>query len=149
MSDRRVFVRVAGLAATGALAGCGPGTPGAPSRTPASPGPTVTPNASSEVRLALMPVGATETVSVNLVGGLLTPLAVTRTGDTQVVAVSRICTHEGCTIGLPAGAGGTLDCPCHGSRFRVDGTVVNGPANRPLGRFAATIEAAEVVVRLG
>src|SRR6266566_4496690 len=59
-------------------------------------------------------------------------LAVTRVSATSVVAVSRTCTHEGCTVLVPAAPGQTLDCPCHGSRFTTSGSVVNGPAARPL-----------------
>jgi cytochrome b6-f complex iron-sulfur subunit len=93
-----------------------------------------------------MAVGETVAASAQLVLGLTTPLAVSRLSQTQVVAVSRICTHQGCTVALPAAAGATLDCPCHGSRFRADGQVVNGPASRPLGSFLARIEGNEVVV---
>ncbi|MFF8907590.1 Rieske (2Fe-2S) protein [Streptomyces olivaceoviridis] len=46
-------------------------------------------------------------------------------------AFSAICTHQGCTVN--AVAEGTIDCPCHGSRFRIDdGSVAHGPATRPL-----------------
>jgi Rieske Fe-S protein len=93
-----------------------------------------------------MGVGETVTASANLVGGLQTPLAVTRVSQTEVVAVSRICTHESCTVNLPASAGGTLDCPCHGSRFRTTGQVVNGPASRALFQFPARIQGNEVVI---
>ncbi|MEV7012994.1 Rieske 2Fe-2S domain-containing protein [Streptosporangium sp. NPDC051022] len=46
-------------------------------------------------------------------------------------AFSAKCTHQGCTVASVSG--GTINCPCHGSRFRVsDGSVVRGPAARAL-----------------
>lgn len=35
---------------------------------------------------------------------------------------------------------GTLDCPSHGSRYRLDGSVLEGPANRPLASWRAAEE---------
>jgi Rieske Fe-S protein len=96
-----------------------------------------------------MAVGQTVGASANLVGGLVTPIAVTRVSDTEVIAVSRVCTHEGCIVALPSGSGATLDCPCHGSRFRTSGQVVTGPASRPLFQFPARIAGAEVIVTPG
>ena len=69
--------------------------------------------------------------------------------STSVVAVSRTCTHEGCTVLLPEPPERTLDCPCHGSRFTTAGAVVNGPAPRALPAFAARIEGQEVVIIVG
>jgi len=58
-------------------------------------------------------------------------IVLTRDSDGVVHGFSSICTHEGCT--LAAVANGTIDCPCHGSRFNATtGAVVNGPATRPL-----------------
>lgn len=51
--------------------------------------------------------------------------------DDTVHAVSLRCTHLGCLVRWNA-AERSWDCPCHGSRFDVDGTVLEGPAVHPL-----------------
>jgi len=48
-------------------------------------------------------------------------------------AVSLRCTHLGCLLRFN-GAERSWDCPCHGSRFDVDGSVLEGPASDPLER---------------
>ena len=49
----------------------------------------------------------------------------------QYNAFSAVCTHVGCI--LSEVADGTIDCPCHGSEFKItNGAVVTGPAPRPL-----------------
>jgi nitrite reductase/ring-hydroxylating ferredoxin subunit len=49
----------------------------------------------------------------------------------ELHAVSTRCTHLGCQVAWN-GAECTWDCPCHGSRFTVDGDILNGPATTPL-----------------
>lgn len=48
-----------------------------------------------------------------------------------LTAYSRICTHLGCTVPLP-NREQNIECSCHGSRFRADGSLVGGPADRSL-----------------
>ncbi|TMG15259.1 MAG: Rieske 2Fe-2S domain-containing protein [Chloroflexi bacterium] len=50
-------------------------------------------------------------------------------GKVNVFAIN--CSHLGCSVALNEAAK-TFDCPCHGSRFRLDGTVLHGPAEFPL-----------------
>jgi Rieske Fe-S protein len=51
--------------------------------------------------------------------------------DGTLHEVSARCTHLGCIVRFNA-AERTWDCPCHGSRFGIDGAVIEGPATRPL-----------------
>jgi len=55
-------------------------------------------------------------------------VAIVKEGN-SVHAISRICTHLGCIV-KPTETG--FDCPCHGSKFAKDGSVIKGPAPKAL-----------------
>lgn len=134
MPTRREFVvTTAAALAASTLAACG--VPSGPGQGSASGivGPP-------QVRVGLPAVGAT--VSADEVGLGGQGIAVTRVSDTSVVAVSRQCTHQGCTLNLPAAPGADLTCPCHGAQFTVQGIGAPGQGLPALRTFAATVDAA-------
>ena len=55
-------------------------------------------------------------------------------------AVSAVCTHLGCVTQWKPDAD-MIACPCHGSKFKPDGTKIEGPAPRPLPHFAISLTA--------
>jgi cytochrome b6-f complex iron-sulfur subunit len=55
-----------------------------------------------------------------------------------IYAVSIICTHLGCVVKVE---GDGFKCPCHGSQFRRDGEVVQGPAPKALPWLAVSLSA--------
>lgn len=63
----------------------------------------------------------------------------TRLKDGGFLALSRTCTHLGCTVPWVEKEM-KFACPCHGSAFDITGEVINAPAPRPLDIYPITIE---------
>ena len=56
-----------------------------------------------------------------------------------------ICTHLGCTVNTVTD--GTINCPCHGSKYNItNGSVVNGPAPKPLAAEQITVTGGEITL---
>jgi Rieske Fe-S protein len=70
--------------------------------------------------------------------------AVRRTGSATFEAHSRVCTHEGCDTAV---TNNRFECPCHGSIFAADGSVIRGPSTGesigPLPQLAVQFNAAD------
>ena len=69
-------------------------------------------------------------------------------GEAGFFALSSVCTHLGCMTRYDKDAGG-FSCPCHGSRYALDGHVTQGPAPKTLPRLALSIERGLLVVDAG
>ena len=101
----------------GTGAGAGTGAPAAPAATSPSGG-------SALASTNQIPVGGGMVFSSDKV-------VVTQPTQGDFKGFSAVCTHMQCTVDQVAD--GTIDCPCHGSKFSVkDGSVVSGPAPSPL-----------------
>ncbi|HUH67010.1 MAG TPA: ubiquinol-cytochrome c reductase iron-sulfur subunit [Syntrophales bacterium] len=66
-------------------------------------------------------------------------------GPTDVTVFSPICTHLGCHFNWNP-ASEHFECPCHGSVYAIDGTVLGGPAPRHLDTLPAKIEGGQLYV---
>lgn len=71
-------------------------------------------------------------------------VVVVRTGD-AVKTLSATCPHNGCDVLVQQGK--TIICPCHDSRFALDGAVETGPSPRGLDPLEAKVERGRVLVR--
>ncbi len=131
--SRRALLRGLGLAATGlvVLAGCQPG--GAALGNVTACGPETCVDLADPANTPLATVGGSLLVQVGSDTVMLM-----RIDATTVLAVSAICTHNGCTIDYVAGDQ-TLRCPCHGAHFGSDGHVISGPTNRRLRQYTASL----------
>jgi cytochrome b6-f complex iron-sulfur subunit len=63
-----------------------------------------------------------------------------------VAAIYKVCTHLGCIYDWNA-ANERFECPCHGSKYRLDGRRIEAPAPRSLDRFlVSALDAQENVL---
>ncbi|MDQ2881043.1 MAG: Rieske (2Fe-2S) protein [Actinomycetota bacterium] len=155
VARRAVLAGAGAVAACAALVACGgsvqqyaaspPRTPAAPPN-PAAPPTTASPAQSEPGGSASERLAATSDIPVG--GGAVIAgkkVVVTQPMPGTFAAFSAICTHQGCTVNKVAN--GTIDCPCHGSKFAIaDGSVVQGPASRPLARRQITVSGDAIVL---
>ncbi|WP_328354067.1 Rieske (2Fe-2S) protein [Mycobacterium sp. NBC_00419] len=121
----RRTVLIAG--AVGPLAACGTSTEKVKAASAPVSGQTLAPTAD-------IPVG-----SGKVVGDTIVTQPVAGKFDAFVAR----CTHAGCV--LPGVEGDSIDCPCHGSRFGLDGTVLRGPAMQPLTPVKVSVKGGLIV----
>jgi Rieske Fe-S protein len=129
----------------------GDDTPPMQNEPPVNEPPPEPPPPGVEVRIAagLKKVGGTQRVvdkkalaelnTDNANGKGLEPLLLVRVDDATIAANTVFCTHQQCEPAYNE-RDQVLDCPCHGSRYSMDGRVVRGPAARALKHFKATIQ---------
>jgi cytochrome b6-f complex iron-sulfur subunit len=84
--------------------------------------------------------GAPDSYPVNSVTFIADQLVYLVRSQQGMWALSAICTHLGCITQWKADAN-MIACPCHGSKFRMNGTKIEGPAPRPLPRLSLTLTA--------
>jgi Rieske Fe-S protein len=129
--SRRALLAGAGVTCAAMLAGCT--THDASSGTATSAGGSAT-------------AALTTTSQVPDGGGTIIDaerIVITQPQSGSFRAFSAICTHEGCFVNSVSN--GTINCPCHGSEFSItDGSVVRGPATRPLPPMAIKVEGTSI-----
>jgi Rieske Fe-S protein len=135
---RAVMVGACG-ACVAALSGCsGSGSSTAPTPAPGAPDAAASGSGAALSSTTDVPVG----------GGAIfadREVVVTQPPAGQFRAFSSTCTHQGCTVSQVSD--GTINCPCHGSRFSVtDGSVVRGPAASPLPARNIQVEGNSIVL---
>lgn len=124
--DRRTFC--IGAAATGLAVACGGG--GGGSTTPPPPPPPSPLVTTTDTKAAMLALPDGTTRDYRNQGIFLIKDA------TGIYAMTVVCTHMGCTVGLPSGS--QITCPCHGSQFSLGGSNLTGPATTPLAHFLVT-----------
>jgi len=150
--SRRAILRGIGVAvAGGVVAACGGGGGGGTTvdaPPPDSPGSGSCPTGDMCLDItqaaysALATVGGSVYVSTS-VGRLI----VVRSSSTAVEALSSACTHQGVTVNYSSSAM-NLQCPAHGAKFSLTGSVLQGPAGTPLNAYTTTLSGNTVTIKL-
>ena len=128
-----MILTVGGVGALSSMVGCSDyNNPASPSSSKPTSGTKLEVNLSQHPEL--QQVGGSKTFTLGS-----TPIRVFRTGQTSFKALSRICTHQGCTINWQNSAS-KFKCPCHGSEFNQSGSVIKGPASSSLQSFTTQFD---------
>jgi Rieske Fe-S protein len=150
LTRRAVMAGTCGAACAAVVTACasyGPG--GASDPAPSTPAPSAgAPPAAAQPGGGGAAPGVARTADIPVGGGAVLAeqdLVITQPVAGQFRAFSATCTHQGCAVDEVAD--GTINCPCHGSRFAVeDGAVVDGPAGSPLPQRDVRVDGESIVL---
>ena len=67
--------------------------------------------------------------------GIYPPVIINRGASNTFFALDARCPHAGCVVGTYKTSVSCMTCPCHSSKFKLDGGFLNGPANISLIRY--------------
>jgi Rieske Fe-S protein len=105
-----------------------------------------------------IPLMLEETPELQQVGGayrleiedLDKDILIARTDTETFVAVDIKCTHKGCLVAYKQEMEKTpfFECPCHGSKFTMEGKPLNGPAKAPLTTYETRLVEGELVISI-
>ncbi|MBM3840695.1 MAG: Rieske (2Fe-2S) protein [Verrucomicrobia bacterium] len=84
----------------------------------------------------------TSRLAANVPAGLFYPMLINRAPGGQFYALNSECTHAGCAVPVFSRASNSSTCPCHGSRFAIDGRAITGPASFPLQSYKTSFDGA-------
>ena len=102
---------------------------------PSASGASAAPAGNVIAKTADVPVGS---------GLIVDKVVVTQPTAGVFKGFSAVCTHAGCTVNKIAD--GTINCPCHGSKYNLDGTVAKGPAQKALPAENISVQGDEIVL---
>ena len=157
-SGRRTLLAYVGAACAAALAGCttynannggiAGSQPAQGSSTPAAAGgSSAAAGGNSAAAASSGPVVLARTADIPVGGGkILTDkkIVITEPQSGTFKAFTAVCTHQGCIVNTVSG--GTINCPCHGSKFSItNGSVVHGPAPSPLAPVSIEVQGTSIV----
>ena len=70
------------------------------------------------------------------------PIIIIRNTETEFIVLTSKCSHQGCQVGKPDMTNKSITCPCHGSKYNLQGGIINGPTTSPLKKFNSTYNSA-------
>jgi len=88
----------------------------------------------------LQQLGGYVLVKKTAVGDVL----VVRSSENEYSALSVVCPHLQCNVKIKSSS--LIQCPCHQSGYKIDGTYISGPAKTGLRRFPLTVDGGTILV---
>lgn len=141
LPSRRALLAGAGVTCAAMLAGCTTQDASNGGFTPATSGTATSAGGSAPAATALAATSQVPDGGGKIIDGK--NIVITQPHSGSFRAFTAICTHEGCIVSSVSN--GTINCPCHGSKFSIkDGSVVHGPAPSPLAAIAIKVEGTSI-----